>query len=215
MSAALHTATPTLVAVTVLSVACGGEERHAATETSTSARFVESWTYRDGEEIRREEFSGVFDWSKRVGSAEGEDGYEIRQIGNDCYENNGGELWRHWRLDEAGDLCPVIPPSPALPLQELLPGARIEPVGTEVFDGVKTTVFRAVVDEEAAFSLPALDDGPIEVWRDESAGLVRRWHESSDPSESLDQLQREFHDVGLEVHVGAPDGEPLFEVGQR
>lgn len=202
------------VTATLVLAGCGAQDRPAEPSAGerTSARFVQTMRYvNEGEEVT-ESSRGAFDWTERRGWMRTDGGNLIRQVGEDCY-NLGDEQWRHWRLDEPGDLCPLFPPDPSRSLDELLPGADFERLGTENIAGVQTTHFRAVAGEDAASFLPELDDGPIELWVDEKAGLVHRWRQSKPPSEGLDEFELDYLEFGVAVDVKTPPNGQLVETG--
>lgn len=201
-------------ASTLVLAGCGAEDRLAEPSAGerTSARFVQTMRYvNEGEEVT-EASRGVFDWTERRGWVRTDGGNLIRQVGEDCYEPLGDEEWAHWRLDEPGDLCPLFPPDPTRSLDELLPGADFERLGTEEIAGVQTTHFRAVAGEDAASFLPELDDGPIELWVDEKAGLLHQWRQSNPPSEGLDEVELDYLEFGVAVDVKAPPDAQLVEM---
>ncbi len=185
---------------------CGAEDRPArpAADERTSARFVETIRYVNEGEETTERTRGVFDWTATRGWAHTDSGAFVRQVGTDCFEQTDDGRWRQWQLREQGDLCPLVPPSPALPLDERLPGVDLERLGTEELGGVTTTHFRAFPDVEAPIVATDFDDGPIEVWVDEEAGLLHQWFQASLPSEALDKVALRYAHFGLDVDVERP-----------
>ena len=186
------------IATLTVPVACGAEEQSAqrADAGESSARFSDVTNY--GVDGGDEVITGAFDWAKRQGWTKGtfggSTGFEV-QIGGDCFSQEAGEDWKHWRAGGKQGFCSDTFWPPQEELDELRSNGSLESVGQEEIRGVSTTHYRVVPNEDI--------DEPdqwLDVWLDDEDVV----HRFGRPAGESSPRVREYFDFGVGVDVKPP-----------
>jgi hypothetical protein len=167
---------------------------------STSARFsgTEIITFEGMAEVITVE--GAFDWRTLTGWAtETSDvlSTELIQIGDRCYRREVPGSWRESVADDVDGLCnAALLSNPATEFQliSMTADGEMTAIGDERIDGSNVTHYRG------RWSLHS-SSAQVDYWIDEN-GIVRRSQFLD--KESRIETERNFSDLGRDVHVTAP-----------
>jgi hypothetical protein len=188
------------LATLTVPVACGAEQQSSQTADAgeTSARFSDVTNYVVEGEERDEVITGAFDWAKRQGWTKGtyggSTGFRV-QIGGDCFSQDAGKDWKHWRAGGKRGFCSDTFWPPQELLDELRSNGSLESVGQEEVRGVSTTHYRVVPNEDT--------DDPdqwLDVWLDKGDVV----HRFGRPAGEASPRFRDYFDFGVGVDVKPP-----------
>jgi len=182
-------------------IGCGPAQQpgQGPSTNGTTARFSDVTFYVVEGEERDEVITGAFDWAKGEGWSKdkyrGASGSRL-QIGADCFQQDAGEAWKHWRAEGEPPLCSDVFEPPSQVLAQLRSYGTLESLGAEDVRGLKTTHYRVVPKSES-------DDEP-EQWLEVSLGEGDVVAKLNRPSGESSPRTREYFDFGVDVHVTPP-----------